>query len=187
MKHKNIDVLFLQETLSDIENTADWIREFNGMAILSHFTSLSGGVAMLFSRNFISYSYNVEEVIKERLLKISASFENSSFVFVCVYAPTNALDRMFFLNTLDKNLSECNNDDFLKLRGDFNCTESGMDRNHVAPRMQSRKRLFQHYRIELLMFGGTFMAHRDNILGLMLTIIKYLWQGLIDFIFVNIS
>ncbi len=70
MKHKNIDLLFLQETLSDIENTADWIREFNGMAILSHFTSLSGGVAMLFSRNCIPYSYNVEEVIKERLLKI---------------------------------------------------------------------------------------------------------------------
>lgn len=80
MKHKNIDVLFLQETHSDIDNTED----FNGMAILSLFTSLSGSVAMLFSRNFIPYSYNVEDVIKGRLLKISASFEKSYFVFVCL-------------------------------------------------------------------------------------------------------
>ncbi len=134
MKHKNIDVLFLQETHSDIDNTAD----LNGMAILSLFTLLSGSVAMLFSMNFIPYSYNVEDVIKGRLLKISASFENSYFVFVCVYAPTNALDRIIFLNTLDKILSDCNNDDFLNTRRRFD-----MDRNHVEPPMQSRKRLFQ--------------------------------------------
>lgn len=105
--------------LSDIENNADWFRDFNGLAILSHYTSLSGGVAMLFSRNFIPHSYNVEEVIKGRLLKINAVFENSSFVFVCVYAPTYALDRMIFLNTLDKVLSECNNDVFFNIRRRF--------------------------------------------------------------------
>lgn len=99
MKGKSIDVLFLQETHSDIENTADWTREFNGLAILSHFTSLSGGVAMLFSGNLIPYSYNVEVVIKVRWLKINVCFENSSFLCVCVYAPTNALHTMIFLNT----------------------------------------------------------------------------------------
>ncbi len=40
-------------------------------------------------------------------------------------------------------MSEVNNDDFLILGGDFNCNDSGMDRNHVEPHMQSRKRLFQ--------------------------------------------
>lgn len=40
-------------------------------------------------------------------------------------------------------MCECNNDDFLILGGDFNCTESSMDRNHVEPHIQSRKRLFQ--------------------------------------------
>lgn len=96
MKRKEIDVLFVQETNSDVSNSVEWVKEFDGLAILSHYTSLSGGVAVLFSKNFTQYSYNVEETIKGRLLKIKAVFENSYFVFVCVYAPTMALERTIF-------------------------------------------------------------------------------------------
>lgn len=59
MKHKEIDVLFVQETHSDVSNSVEWVKEFDGLAILSHYTSLSGGVAVLFSKNFTPYSYNV--------------------------------------------------------------------------------------------------------------------------------
>lgn len=134
---------FLQETHSDVSNTADWFKEFDGLTILSHCTSLSGGVAMLFSKSFIPCSFSVDEVIKGRLLKVNASFENSSFVFICVYVPTTALERMVFLHTLDNVLRDCNTDDFLLLGGDFNCTEDAIDRNHIEPHMQSRKRLIQ--------------------------------------------
>lgn len=65
---------------------------------------------MLFSKSFIPHSYNVEEVIKGRVLKVKASFENCYFVFVCVYTPTVALERMIFLNTLDNVLNDCNTD-----------------------------------------------------------------------------
>jgi len=90
LRCKNIDVSFVQETHSDVLNAADWAKEFDGLVILSHSISLSGGVGVLFSRNFISYSYTIEEVIKGRLLKVKASFENSTFIFICVYAPTAA-------------------------------------------------------------------------------------------------
>lgn len=143
MKYKKIDVLFLQETHTDVSNAVDCVKGFDGLVILSHHTSLSGGVAVLFSKDFTPYSYSIEEKMKGRLLKIKAVFENSSFVFVCVYAPTMALERMIFLNTLDDVLNECYNDDFLMLGGDFNCTENVIDRNHVEPHMQSRKRLIQ--------------------------------------------
>lgn len=52
IKQKNIDVAFLQETHSDVKNAVDWLREFDGTAVLSHNTSVSGGVAILFAKNF---------------------------------------------------------------------------------------------------------------------------------------
>jgi len=43
-KMKRIDVLFLQETHSDVGNEADWSREWEEL-ILSHNTTLSGSPA----------------------------------------------------------------------------------------------------------------------------------------------
>jgi len=117
MKYKKFDVFFVQETHTDVSNAIDWVKEFDGLVILSHHTSLSGGVAVLFSKDFTPYSFSVEEKIKGRLLKIKIVFENSYFVFVCVYTPTMALERMIFLNTLEEALNECNNDEFTVRRG----------------------------------------------------------------------
>jgi len=46
-----IDVLFLQETHSDMEIAVEWAKEWGGLLFLSHNTSLSGGVAVLFNKN----------------------------------------------------------------------------------------------------------------------------------------
>nr|BAC82609.1 pol-like protein [Danio rerio] len=143
IKEKKIDVLFVQETHSDALNACDWAREYNGLPILSHLSSVSGGVAVLFSKNFIPCSYQVEEIINGRLLKIRAQFENSVFVFISVYVPTRAIERMCFLETLSNVLANCNTEDVLILGGDFNCTESSLDRNHVEPHMPSQRRLIQ--------------------------------------------
>lgn len=53
VKQKKIKVLFVQETHSDEMNACDWVREFDGMPILSHLSSSSGGFAILFSKGFI--------------------------------------------------------------------------------------------------------------------------------------
>lgn len=50
VKLKNIDVMFLQETHSDVCNEVDWKREWGGEFVLSHGSSNSGGVAILFSK-----------------------------------------------------------------------------------------------------------------------------------------
>jgi len=121
-KQKKIDIMFLQETHSDSKNATDWEREWDGISILSHNTPSSGGVAVLFSKNFKPISYDFEEIIKGRLLKVRALFENHVFVFICVYVPTSAVERMLFLNTLNLTLQNCNSEEFLFLGGDFNCT-----------------------------------------------------------------
>lgn len=75
IKQKKIDVAFIQETHSDVKNAADWMQEWDGFSVLSHNTTLSGGVAILFSKSFCPVSYQVDEIVKGKLLKIRAIFE----------------------------------------------------------------------------------------------------------------
>ncbi|TWW74491.1 hypothetical protein D4764_14G0004940 [Takifugu flavidus] len=58
--------MFLQETHSDRNNEADWEKEWEGQALLSHNTSLSGGVGLLFSWGFTPSSLEVEHVWWDR-------------------------------------------------------------------------------------------------------------------------
>ncbi|KAK3530736.1 hypothetical protein QTP70_000758 [Hemibagrus guttatus] len=143
LKQKHIDDVMLQETHSDISNAADWVKEWDGLVILSHNTSLSGGVALLFARNFIPCSYSVEEILTGRLLKVKAFYENEVLVFICVYTPTSAVERMGFLDTLSNVIADCDTADILILGGDFNCTMDDLDRNHAEPHVASRKRLWE--------------------------------------------
>lgn len=143
MRLKRVDVLLAQETHTDLLNAADWASEFDGLSILSHNTSTSGGVAILFSRSFTPISYEVEEIIKGRLLKVRALFESHFLVFLCIYAPTSTTERMLFLDSLNDTLVKCNAEDVLLLGGDFNCTELSCDRNHLEPHMPSRRRLIE--------------------------------------------
>ena len=142
-KQKRLDVVFLQETHSDAGNAADWALEWDGFSFLSHNTSVSGGVAVLFAKNFTPVSHEIEEIVEGRLLKVRACFENLVFVFICVYAPTKAADRVLFLDTLSAAVSGCNSEEFLFVGGDFNCTENDVDRNHTEPHMLSRRTLTQ--------------------------------------------
>ncbi len=64
VNQNKIDVLFLQETHSDEKNAIEWAKEWGGLLFLSHNTSLSGGVAVLFNKNFTPSSFLVEELLK---------------------------------------------------------------------------------------------------------------------------
>lgn len=59
IEQKSVDIAFLQETHSSLNNGVDWMKEFNGISVLSHSSNLSGGVAILFNRNFKPISYDV--------------------------------------------------------------------------------------------------------------------------------
>ncbi len=174
-KLKKIDIIFLQETHSDIKNAVEWTREWDGISVLSHNTTVSGGVAVLFSQNFRPISY-VDEIIKGRPLKVKALFENHVFVFICVNAPTSGVERMLFLNNLNSILQNVSSEEFLFLGGDFNCTEQNLDRNHIEPHEPSRKRIIQVIKTHELsdiwrQFNGnqrqyTWSHARDNVLSL---------------------
>lgn len=176
VKQKRIDVLMLQETHSDLRNAADWTEVWDGVSVLSHNTSVSGGVAILFSKAFNPTSYQVDEVVKGRLLKVRAIFENFIFVFICVYIPTAPIERMLFLNTLCSVLQKCCVEEYLFVGGDFNCTQSNLDRNHIEPHLPSRNRLIQFVKTHELcdvwrQFNGaqkqyTWTHVRDSVISL---------------------
>ena len=140
VKLKKINVMFIQETHSDTLNETDWNLEWDGEVILSHFSNCSSGVAILLSRDFTPISFEVEEVIKGRLMVVRAKYELFKMVFINVYAPNNGPARVLFLNELSKILSQCEPDEFLFLAGDFNCTEDeSLDRNHAEPHGESKR------------------------------------------------
>ena len=99
---KKLNVIFLQETHSTPDNETDWKREWSGEAFLSHKSSISGGVGILFSRDFLPFSCTVDEIIPGRLLKVNAEFEKIKMVFINVYAPTVGSERLVFLDVLKK-------------------------------------------------------------------------------------
>ena len=87
VKQKRLDVIFVQETHSDVSNAADWAKEWEGLAFLSHNSSFSGGVAVLLSQGFNPYSYSVDEILNGRLLKVTACFKKTMFLFLFVFTP----------------------------------------------------------------------------------------------------
>ncbi|KAI4898271.1 hypothetical protein NFI96_030781 [Prochilodus magdalenae] len=91
--------------------------------------------------DFIPCSYDVEEEVPGRLLKVRACFENEVLVFICVYAPTVGTERLAFLDTLHSVVQNSDVNDLLVLGGDFNCTADDIDRSHMEPHPASRRRL----------------------------------------------
>lgn len=84
-------------------------------------------------------SYDCEEIVEGRLLKVRAVFENYTLVFIFVYVSTAMVERILFLYTLCCMLQNVSSEEYLFLTGDFNCMESVLDRNHIEPHMPSWK------------------------------------------------
>lgn len=130
IKQKNIDVMFVQETHTDVQNENAWKMEWEGEVIMSHKTNISGGVAILLRKNIIPVSFEVENVVEGQLLKLRAEFENCIVVFINMYAPVLGGERVFFLNKVRDAVENCKPEEYLFIGGDFNCTENdSIDRN----------------------------------------------------------
>lgn len=90
---KRLNVTFIQETHSNGDNSEDWRNEWNA-------DSNSGGVEVMFSRDFNPVSVDVEDVMAGHILKIKAGFERVKMVCLSVYATAQTHCFVFF-NTLD--------------------------------------------------------------------------------------
>ena len=86
---------------------------------------------ILFARKFLPISYTADEVIPGVLLKFKAVFKNVKLVFLSVYAPTNPVEKITFLNIVSECVANCVNG-FRFLGLNFNCTENpDLILNHI--------------------------------------------------------
>ena len=109
---------------------------------MDQLTSNSCAAEILFSRNFLRQSVETEEVIRGRLLKVRAVFEDVKMVFINIYATAVRVERVVFLDVLNEVTDKCNNEEYVFISGGFNCSEdSRSDRNHAEPHAASHTRL----------------------------------------------
>jgi len=102
--------MFLQETHSTKENEVEWLKDWEGNIFFSHKTSLSSGVAVLFSKHFLPMSCDCFEIMEGRVIKVIARFESIKMELINVYAPVKPIERMLFLEVLGENLKPCDVD-----------------------------------------------------------------------------
>jgi len=131
-------LFFLQETHSNEENEIEWNRWWEGTLALSHGTNNSAGVAILFKKGLNVNILNTEEIEKGRVLLLKIQYGEHVFVLVNVYAPNNGVERVRVFDQLYKALHNFDDDTWLVLRGDWNCTiHSVIDRNGEEPHSHS--------------------------------------------------
>lgn len=135
---KALDVIFLQETHSDGNNSIDWHRWWDGKCFLSHGTNFSAGVAILFSKHLNVKILNTGEVVGGRAMRVKAEIKGQVFNFVNVYAPNDGPERVLFFGRVADALKQDNGNMCEVLGGDWNCTCSpALDRIGEEPHSRS--------------------------------------------------
>jgi len=139
---KRGSIVFLQETHTDLNNQVQWQSDWKGQVILSHGSSVSAGVAILFGPEYKEHPVSVFELVPGRMLRVDITVLGLNFSLFNVYAPNIGSDRILFFKKLKTALSDVLQDRMVVLAGDFNCTiNHTLDRNHEEPHKQSSEEL----------------------------------------------
>ena len=138
-RSKHLDVLFVQETHSSVDNQVAWGLDWGGQVVLSHGNNLSAGVGVLFSRHLHPTDVAASEPEPGRVQVVRATIRGSPFIFINVYAPTSGTERVAMFSRLSTLLRQLHGSGaVLVLGGDWNCTgDASRDRNSEEPHPSS--------------------------------------------------
>lgn len=135
---KNGSVVFLQETHTDLSNQTQWQSEWIGKVVLSHGSSSSAGVAILFGSEFKEQNVSVFDLLPGRMQRVDVTLHGLNFSLFNVYAPNIGTERTLFFGKLNTALTSVPQGRIIVLAGDFNCTlDHTLDRNHEEPHSHS--------------------------------------------------
>ena len=144
VSQKKLDIIFLQETHSDINNEVDWGLWWRGHYTLSHGTNLSAGVAILIAPGLDIRVTSTSEIMAGRALAVKAEMCGFIFCLINVYAPNQGPDRLDLFHKLSVFIKQCSQDEVLVMGGDWNCTtDFTLDRTGQEPHLQSAAALAQ--------------------------------------------
>ena len=141
---KKLDIIFLQETHSDINNEVDWGLWWRGHHTLSHGTNLSAGVATLVSPGLDITITSTSEIMAGRAVAVKAKIQGLRFCLLNVYASNVGLERLDLFQKVSDFVKQCSQDDCLVMGGDWNCTtDFALDRTGQEPHWRSAAALRQ--------------------------------------------
>lgn len=127
---QKINVAFLQETHTSLDNEFEFSRWWEGKSFLSHGTNTSAGIAILFSKEMNVNILAIEEIVKGRILMLNIEYEGSVFVLINVYAPNNGYERVSNFFKLRSAIQKIDDNVCTIIGGDWNCTiDFIIDRN----------------------------------------------------------
>ena len=122
-RKQKADLIFLKETHSKKDSERQWKNEWGGDMIMSHGSSNSCGVAILFKKGFDCTVLSKIEDPLGRYLILKAEIKDKLYVLINIYAPNKDKDIITFLNNLRTLLQNENLEDEenIIIGGDFNC------------------------------------------------------------------
>ena len=122
-RKQKADFIFLQETHSKQETERQWKNEWGGEIIMSHGSSNSRGVAILFKKGVdcIIHSKILDPVGRYVILK--AEIKGKMYLLINIYAPNKDTNIVEFLRDLGTTLriENLDEEENIILGGDFNC------------------------------------------------------------------
>ena len=110
IKKQKVDIAFLQETYSSREIENQWKFQWLGKMLFSHGTTHSKGVLILFSSDLQIDTKNVQGDSEGRYIFVEALVQDTPFLFVNLYAPTERCEQCPFFDRLAEALENMNAD-----------------------------------------------------------------------------
>ena len=135
-------IVFLQETHTSDKDLLVWEHEWGSKILMSHGTTNSKGVAILFPKN-INFKIESEYFDKDgRMLVLCITYEQIEYCLINVYCPTqdHEKNQLDFLDALQTNI-EANIDKKIIIGGDFNLCLKEIDKSNPSKRSKARDKL----------------------------------------------
>ena len=124
---RKFDVIFLQETFSDVSLEDFWRAEWGGEIFFAHGSKHSRGVMILFTPSLCKEVLNVSADKNGRFLIVNASIDDDEFCFVNIYAPNDQNQQITFYEKMTNSVSGRQTENIL-IGGDLNFPLSASDK-----------------------------------------------------------
>ena len=135
VKKQKANIVFLQETHSQISDMNLWELESGQNILFNHSATQGAGTAIMCSselRNSIDHTI----LVQGRVQAIAFTKNDLKFVLLNIYAPNKEKDRKEFFESLHEKIRTSLDYDYLILGGDLNTFQSPIDRLGSAPQSQ---------------------------------------------------
>ena len=122
LNEQKYDIIFLQETYSTVDVEYIWKTQWKGKLYFSHGSNQSCGVMVLVRGDLDFELISINSDDDGRSIVMEAVVQESSYLFVNIYAPNRTQDQCHFFDKLNNNIEDrVANKELKIILGRFQC------------------------------------------------------------------